>query len=180
MSTRQKTWCWSSFRDMKITVFALGLIVMLAVAGFGQRTNVAKLKFNGVGLDSTYGQVVKALGKAVKDPKPTREECIGGREKMVEYRGATFYFMDGDSRTGKTFEVKSFEVTSAKYVVSGIKIGDPESVARRRLGTEFEKKSEEGIDVWSYEFTDQNSPGYTSIFFARGKVVKIASAYMVC
>lgn len=166
---------------MKTTVFAIGLLAVFAAAGFGQRTNVAKLRLKGIGLDSTYAQVVKALGKPVKDPKGTREECIGGREKMVEYRGASFYFMDGDSRGGKTFEVKSFEVRSAGYVVSGIKIGDPESVVRQRLGTSFERqKDENGSDVWSYEFPDQDSPGFTTISFSRGKVVTIASAYMVC
>lgn len=165
---------------MKTTLLALGLIASLAAAGFGQRVNVAKLRFNGIGLDSTYRQVVMALGKPVKDPKGTREYCAGGLEKTVEYRGATFYFMNGDSRGGKTFEAMSFSVTSAKYVVSGIKVGDPESVVRQRLGTRFEKRQDDdGNDSWSYEFEDP-SPGFTTISFSRGKVVKISSAYMVC
>lgn len=166
---------------MKTILGTLGLIVVLAAAGFGQRTNVAKLRFSGIGLDSSYSQVIKVLGKPVKDPKPTREECVGGREKLVEYRGAAIHFMDGDSRDRKTFEVQSFEITSARYVVSGIKVGDPESVVRQRLGTRSQKeKGENGMDVWSYEFTDPGSPGFTTVYFSRGRVVKISSAYMVC
>ena len=161
------------------TIGALGL--MLAASAFSQTSNPAKLKVNGVGLDSTFAQVTKALGKPKKDGKATKEECIGGREKMVEFDGASFYFMDGDSKNRKTFEVKSFTVTSPKYSVSGIKIGDTEHNVRRRLGTKFSKSDdpETGADIWTYDFPDE-TPGSTSIYIHRGKVIKITSAYQVC
>lgn len=89
--------------------------------------------------------------------------------------------MDGDSRNGKTFEVKSFIVTSPKYSVSGIKVGDTEHNVRRRLGTKFAKSDDPatGDDIWTYDFPEQH-PGSTSIYIHRGKVVKIASAHQVC
>lgn len=158
--------------------------MLVSAAGFalGQRIEPAKVRVNGVGLDSTYAQVRKAFGRPSKDPKPTREECIGGRERLTEYNGASFYFMDGDSKDGKTFEVKSFTVTSPKYVVSGIKVGDTGFNVRRRLGTKFTKTKDDetGADVWSYEFPESGNPGFTTIYIVRGKVVKISSAYMVC
>jgi len=163
------------------TIGALGLI--LAATSFGQTTNPAKLKFNGIGLYSTLAQVKKALGKPKMDGKPTREECIGAREKEVEYDGASFWFMDGDSKDGKTFEVKAFTVTSPKYVVSGIKVGDTELNVRRRLGTKFTKTDDDetpGGTVWSYEFPETGDPGFTTIYISRGKVTQISSAHMVC
>ena len=168
---------------MKMTTMGtLGLVLtVFAIGASAQAVNPAKLKVNGIGLDSTYSQVVKALGKPISDGKPTREECIGGREKSVKFDGATFYLMDGDSPNRKTFEVKSFDITSSKYSVSGIKIGDTELTVRRRLGTKFEKQdAEPGGDVWSYQFDDQNNPGSTSIYISKGKVTKITSGYMVC
>ena len=163
-----------------ISIGALGLV--LAASAFAQTTNPAKLKINGIGLYSTLAQVTKALGKPTKDGKASREECIGGREKMVEFDGASFYFMDGDSKNRKTFEVKSFTITSAKYSVSGIKVGDTEHNVRRRLGTKFTKSDdpETGTDVWTYDFPESGDPGSTSIYISRGKVVKITSAHQVC
>ena len=155
---------------------------MLAASISAQTTDPSKLKINGIGLDSTFAQVTKALGKPTKDGKATREECIGGREKMVEFDGASFYFMDGDSKNRKTFEVKSFTVTSPKYSVSGIKVGDTEHNVRRRLGTKFTKTDdpETGADVWTYEFPESADPGFTTIYITRGKVTKISSAHQVC
>lgn len=162
------------------TIGALGLILTGTVVA--QTVNPAKLKINGIGLYSTQAQVTKALGKPKKDNRPTREECIGGREKNVEYDGLSFYLMDGDSKDGKTFEVKAFTVTSPKYVVSGIKVGDTELNVRRRLGTKFTKTKDDetGDDVWSYEFPGSGDPGWTTIQISRGKVTKISSAHQVC
>lgn len=163
-----------------VTLGTLGLILAATISA--QTTDPSKLKVNGVGLDSTFAQVTKALGKPKKDGKAKREECIGGREKQAEWEGATFYFMDGDSRNKKTFEVRSFEITSPKYSVSGIKVGDTEHNVRRRLGTNFTRTDdpETGADIWSYEFPASGDPGLTTIYISRGKVVKIASSQMVC
>lgn len=162
---------------------AIGALIFVSAAGFslGQRVEPSKMKVGGVGLDSTYAQVLKVFGKPLKDPKPTREECIGGRERLIEYAGASFYLMDGDSKDGKTFELKSFEVTSPKYTVSGLRVGDTELAVRRRLGTKFSKQMrEDASTVWSYEFSGPDSPGFTNISFKKGKIVGISVAYMVC
>ena len=163
-----------------VTLGTLGLILAATISA--QTTSPAKLKINGIGLYSTQAQVTKALGKPVKEGKATKEGCIGGREKNVEYAGASFYFMDGDSKNRKTFELKAFEVTSPKYVVSGIKVGDTEHNVRRHLGTKFTKSDdpETGTDIWTYDFPESGDPGSTSIYISRGKVIKITSAHQVC
>lgn len=157
---------------------ALGVVLVLAGALFGQ-VDPGKLKFNGVGLGSTYGQVVKALGKPSSEAKPRNEECIGGREKSATYPGASFSFMDEGK---KTFKVMSFEVTSTKYSVSGIKIGDSQLTVRRVLGTKFKSGAGDvaGTTEWTYEISDQEGPGWTTVTFKKGKVVSIGSSYTVC
>lgn len=166
---------------LKLTI-TLALVLLATAVGFTQ-VNPAKLKINGsIGLDSTYAQIVKAFGKPSKDGKPNREECIGAREKTVEYAGLEFYMMDGDSKSGKTFEVKSFGVTSAKWTVSGIKVGDTPAMVKAKLGSKYtvEKRTDNGGLAWLYEMNDPDGPGTTTIIFKKGKVVEIDSAYQVC
>jgi hypothetical protein len=169
---------------LKLTMkFVLaGVLVFTVGPVFGQVVNPARVRVKGVGLDSTYGQVVKALGKPVMDGKPKEEGCIGGLEKNVEYSGLSFYFMDGDSKGGKTFEVKAFEVTSAKWIVSGVKVGDTEAVVRRKFGRKYTVKTDPDTKEksWSYEFGENEDPGWTTVYFKNGKVVKISAAHMVC
>lgn len=161
----------------------IAVLAFAAVQVFGQAVNTAKLKINGtVGLDSTYAQVVKAFGKPSKETKPMAEECTGGHEKSVEYAGLTFYFMDGSSRSRKVFEVMSFEVSSSKFTVSGVKVGDSEAVVKRIFGRKFtvDTDAETGEKNWYYEIGEAEGPGMTTITFKNGRVVNIHSAYMVC
>jgi hypothetical protein len=162
------------------TIGALGLL--LAAGAFAQTVNPAKLKINGVGLNSTYPQVVKALGKPVKDGKATHEECIGGREKTVDYAGLSLYFMDGDSRGGKTFEVKSFSVTTSKWLVSGVRVGDTPETVKAKFGAKYrlDRRTDNGGLAWHYEMNDKDGPGMTTVIFKKGKVVEISSGYQVC
>jgi hypothetical protein len=162
-----------------ITISALGLL--LAASAFAQ-VDPAKLKVNGIGLDSTYARVLRALGKPSRDGRPVEEGCIGGREKTVEYAGLKLYFMDGDSKGGKTFEVKSFWVTSPKWVVSGIKVGDTQAAVKAKFGSKYtvDRRTDGGGLAWHYEMNETTGPGTTTIIFKNGKVTEIGSAYQVC
>jgi hypothetical protein len=165
------------------TLIPIAVLAFAAVQVFGQAVNTAKLKINGmIGLDSTYAQVVKAFGKPSKETKPIAEECTGGHEKSVEYAGLSFYFMDGSSRSRKVYEVMNFEVSSPKFTVSGVKVGDSEAVVKRRFGRKFtvETDTAKGEKTWQYEIDEAEGPGWTTVTFKNGRVVSIGSAYMVC
>src|SRR4051794_24275823 len=106
-------------KSLQKLVPAAAMLLFATALTFAQTVNPAKLKINSIiGLDSTYAQVVKAFGKPVKETKPQAEECTGGHEKTVKYAGLEFYFMDGPSKGGRTYEVMTFDVTSSKYTVS--------------------------------------------------------------
>ncbi|MEP6850838.1 MAG: hypothetical protein ABI999_18410 [Acidobacteriota bacterium] len=166
---------------LKLTT-TVALVLLASAITFAQ-VNPAKLKVNGsIGLDSTYAQIIKAFGKPSKDGRPKSEGCIGGREKTVEYAGLSFYMMDGDSKGGKTFEVKTFYVTSAKWIVSGVRVGDTQAAVKAKLGSKYrvDKRTDNGGLAWHYDMSDPDGPGTTTIVFRAGKVVEIGSAYQVC
>src|SRR4051812_22246333 len=87
----------NSFYNLPMPFKAIRIITILALAVLyaGAQTTVdpARLKINGVGLNSTYAQVLSALGKPKSESKATHEECVGGREKTVMYPGLEVYFM---------------------------------------------------------------------------------------
>ncbi len=161
-----------------ITFFAITFIVCDVS---GQTVNPAKVKFRGLGLDSTYAQIVKVLGKP-KAEETKDEGCIGAHERYVDYSGVSFYLMDGDSKDRKTFEVKAFNVTSSKYVVSGVKVGDSPAIVKKKYGRKYVVKTdgEPGETIWYYEMSDRDGPGAASVTFKNGKVIQIGSNYQVC
>jgi hypothetical protein len=165
---------------MKRSLSIIALTVLSGAAAFSQRVDPATLKVNGVGLNSTYAQIVRAMGKPVKNGKATHEECIGGREKTVEYPGLSFSMMDGESPGGKTFEVKSFSVTSAQWLVSGVRVGDTQAAVKAKLGTRYrvDRRTDNGGLAWYYEF--DGGEGTTTIIFKGGKVVEISTAFQLC
>jgi len=164
--------------------FCLSFVLLACLAGIAsaQAVNPSKVKFRGIGLNSTYAQILKALGNPSSDDAPKAEECIGGREKSVKYPGISFYMMDGDSRDKKTFEVKSFELTAPGYIVSGIKIGDTPAAVKKKYGRKYttDTNRESGEITWLYAMNDREGPGTTRVIFKNGKVSMIASDFQVC
>jgi hypothetical protein len=90
--------------------------------------------------------------------------------------------MDGDSRGGKTFQLVSFAITSPRWVVSGIKIGDSTADVKRKFGSKYAASTDpdSGNPMWSYDMVDPDGPGNTNVVFRNGKVIEISSAFMVC
>lgn len=169
-------------KTMRVFAAAIALTLFAASAIFTQTFNPAKIKFKGLGLDSTYSQVVKVLGNPESEEPAKEEGCIGGKEKSVKYPGLSFYFMDGDSKDKKTYEVKAFELTAPDILVSGIKIGDTPAVVKRRFGSKYsaDNDREAGQITWLYAMNDREGPGTTRVVFKNGKVSMIASDFLVC
>ncbi len=170
---------------MKIQSFcAIGVFVLTSavLSASSQTINPAKIKFKGIGLGSTYDQVLNALGKPDLEEAEKEEGCIGGREKVVKYPGISFYFMDGDSEDEKTFEVKAFELTAPGYVVSGMRVGDTPAKVREILGRKYtvDADKDSGRITWLYNINDRDGPGTTRVVYKNGRVIMIASDFLVC
>ena len=161
---------------LKLTTTTLALLLVTAAVSFAQ-VDPAKLKVNGlIGLTSTHAQVVQVFGRPTKDGKPKFAACIGGHEKTVDYAGLGLYF--ADIRDGKTFELASFTVTSAKWVVSGVRVGDSQAVVKAKFGKKYavDRVARSGNISWGYDDADIT----TIVVFKKGKVVEISSGYMMC
>ena len=99
---------------------------------------------------------------------------------VLKYPGLTFsLWSDAD---GKKFSVGYFEVSSAKWNVSGVKVGDTSASIRRRFG----RRGSQEIDghtnmlTWYYDMSDDEGPGSTNFAFRRGKVARIVTIYFMC
>ena len=156
--------------------FFIFALLAFSVSAFGQKAPTDGLKVNGVGLGATYKAVVAKLGKPVKEKIQKGDECVPDRRKILTYSGLTFELIENDN---KSFTVISFEVTSAKYDVSGVKIGDTQLAVSRRFGKRSTEDTVSGQKTWLYEMTP-NLPGSSNFFFRAGKVTKIQSGYEMC
>lgn len=159
---------------MKI-LFPLAML-LLSVTAFSQAKITGGLRVSGVGLSAPYKAVIAKFGKPVRETTRKGDECVGGRLRTVRYAGLSFDLTDSD---GKNFTVFSIEVTSARWNVSGAKIGDTQAAVKKRFGTRSSEETIAGNRVWFYEMAEEN-PGSSNFYFRGGKVVKILTGYEMC
>lgn len=157
---------------MRIFLIAV-LVSLFTVAAHGQGSGEKYLlKVNGIGLGSYYAQVIRTFGKPLKETTGDGNECIGGKMRKLEYPGMTFELHQEFGKT-KRFYVGSFEVTSARWNVSGLKAGSTAAAVKRKFG----KAAEEGRS-WLYEIAETEGPGSVNIYFRNGKVVRFETSYI--
>lgn len=182
-SVRSKLFRMKITEKLESSFLFVAAIALIAASAYSQRVDPARVKINNlVGLDSTYAAVLKVLGKPRKETRPVKEECTGGHEKTVDFDGLSFYFMDGANPGKKGYRVMSFDVTTPRVNVSGVKLGDDEATVRRRFGKPKSVDTDKatGETTWVYEIGEQQGPGQTSVAFKKGRVTAISSAYQVC
>lgn len=156
-------------------------IVLLSVTGtvFSQVSPKSGLNVNGVALGDTYQQVVRKLGKPVGEKKRKADECVGGIELTLSYPGLELRLWD-DVDNPKKFTVGWFEVKSAKWNVSGTKVGQTNAAVRKLLGKPAAVQTENGLNVWFYDMDEEKGPGNTSLTFRGGKVISISTIWLMC
>ena len=158
-------------------------IALLFVTGtvFSQVSTKSGLTVNGAALGDSYQQVVSKIGKPASQTKRQAEECVGGTEMILNYPGLKLRLWD-DPENPKKFTVGWFEVKSAKWNVSGARIGSTAAAVKKLFGT----RTSEEIDpqtklrTWYYEMDENISPGNTNFSFRAGKVVSIMSLWLMC
>ena len=162
---------------MKILSLAIALFV-LSVPSLSQNSIRDGLRVNGLALGATYSATVKAFGKPLRDVTSRRiDECIGSRTRTLTYPGLKVELVEGERNA---FTVFGFEVTSAKWNVSGIRIGETSSRIEKLFGTtgRMVDKDKNG-PIWFYEMTDE-SPGSTNFYFRAGKLIKVNTGFEMC
>lgn len=156
-------------------------IILLSFTGtaLSQVSTAEGLKVNGVAMGDSYQQVVRKLGKPTRQSKRTADECVGGTQMTLSYPGLKLRLWD-EADDPKKFTVGWFEVKSAKWNVSGTKVGQTSSAVRKLLGKPATVQTENGLNVWFYDMDEEKGPGSTSLTFRGGKVVSISSMWLMC
>ena len=157
------------------------LVASLAFAAVGvsaQSSLPKGLTVNGVALDAKYAEVTWKLGKPTRVvTTPKIDECIGARIRTVSYPGLKIEMAEGETKDD--FHVFSFEITSAKWDVSGINVGDLSTTVQKRFGARGRTVEKTPTLGWFYDMSEE-SPGTSSFYFKAGKVVKIISTFEMC
>ena len=162
---------------MKLSVpLLLFVLVIFTVPAVAQRSLDNGAKVDGVALDASYKTIVAKFGKPLTEKTNKMDECIGDRTRSVNYPGLHFDLVEST----KVFKVFGFEVTSSKYLVSGIRVGAAKAEVEKAFGKRKRaiEKTKTG-ERWFYNMTDE-SPGSTTFDFKNGKLVKIIASYMMC
>lgn len=155
------------------------ILLIFAATAYSQVSLSQGPKVNGLGLGATRTDVVRKLGKPVSETKRDAGECIGGTEMTLRYPGLKFVLWD-DPDDARKFTVGEFEVTSAKWDVSGARVGHASAGVKKLFGTRSAEEKQAGLPVWFYYMDESISPGSTNFHFRNGKVVRIVSLWQMC
>ncbi|HMQ03546.1 MAG TPA: hypothetical protein PKD26_06495 [Pyrinomonadaceae bacterium] len=163
------------------TFVLLVFSIFSPLVSFGQTSLKEGPKINGIGLGARREQVVAKFGKPLAETKKKADECVGGTEVTLQYPGLKFRLWD-DPDNPKSFTVGWFEVRSARWNVSGAKIGDTTVAVRNLFGVRTTQQTirKTGSVTWFYEMDEEVSPGTTNFTFRNGKLVGITTLWLLC
>jgi hypothetical protein len=159
---------------MKTLTLLFIIVLLFTVDAFSQFAS-PDLEVNGVGLGASYREVIRRLGKPLRDYTVEADECVGGKSRYLVYKGLT---VETHPRSGspKDFYVGQIEVTSSRWNVSGERIGASlDSITKKFGPTELRNGDKKSEKVLLYFL---NAPGNLHFHFRRGKLFRIETYYI--
>ncbi len=135
--------------------------------------NFDNLKIKGVGLSTSYSDVLRQIGKPLKSKKGGEFPC-GNTLLTLRYSGLVLELEEDDRL--KNFNVVSMEVTSPKWSVSGIGIGASIEEIQAKFGEPSNRGKESGKDELYYG----NGDGWATFQFRDNKLVRMRWEYNWC
>jgi len=134
------------------------------------------LRINDIGLGISESKILQRLGKPLQNKKGEFNECGYGFEKTFRYSGLGIELLGNDK--GRNFTVIAMEVTSPKWLVSGIRVGADAKDVLAKFGEPLEKRTESGVESWSY--VNKGNDGFAGFYFRDNKLVKILWESAIC
>ena len=153
-------------------------ILIFAASGSAQSSLPIGPKVNGVGLDARYAEVMRKLGKPIKQVTDRNlDECTGSHIRTLYYPGLKIELFDAEKNVYKVF---AMEVTSAKWDVSGSRVGDASAKIQKLFGTRGRTMEKDSAGtIWYYEMNEA-APGLSNFHFRNARLVKIYFGYTMC
>ena len=153
---------------------------MLSVLG-QKKWREVDLRINGIGSGTSYSTVIKKLGKPLRTETEKIKAslaCSGSAETHLTlvYSGLEITLL-GDGR-GRNLDVYSIEVTSKKWVASGITLGASIKDVRAKFGEPNEQANESNQTILYYN-TNGNLGG-VNFYFQNNKLVKVGMTEALC
>ncbi len=158
------------------------LLLVLSLSAAGQTsTQTIDFRINGVGHGSTPAVIARKLGKPRRSKdvrEPGDDSCFSEAHtfRTVNYTGLELSLI-GDGK-GRKLRVYEIEVKSAKWLVSGIRVGADMAGVRSVLGKPREEFERDATTTWYYENKGQTAD--VSFEFIKGRLVRILMAESLC
>jgi len=164
----------------QITSFVL--LIFLSLPAWGQeKLREVDLRVNGIGSGTLYPTVIRNLGKPLQR-KATRTaeslSCAGAAETDVTllYSGLQISLF-GDGR-GRNLTVYTIEVSSLKWMASGVRIGASMKEVESKFGEPISKAGQSGETIFHY--VTKGNLGMVNFYFRNDKLVKVVMTETLC
>lgn len=168
-------------QNMKYMVIVL-LLVLFRLSAAGQKPlREVDLRVNGVGTGSSFSTVIRRLGWPLRrqtDRLDAAGSCSNTPEThlTLKYQGLEVTLL-GDGK-GRQLRVYSVDVTSKKWLASGVRIGTGVSRVRKRFGKPV-SQAEAGGKLIYYYVTPGNFGG-VNFEFKRSKLIRMRLNESLC
>ena len=160
------------FKQISFSVAILLLYIWFSSQSiFGQTID---LNVNGVEINNSYADVIKKLGKPAKSKKDGNVPCSDGSTRSTLHYSGLILKLESNPEV-KDFGVYKVEVTSAKWSVRGVRIGDSKEAVFAKFGKGNEL-FEVGRPYLAYFIVD----GYASFYFHDERLAKIVWEFNFC
>lgn len=151
-----------------LTIFLVGLFALFSG---GASSQTIDLDIKGLKVTATYKAIVAKLGKPITDVKGGTVPC-GDRMRTLKYPGMILRLESGGMDPLGLYKV---EVTSRKWSINGVRIGDRSSKVIQRFG-QTSKMLENRREYLPYFIPD----GYARFYLRGNRVSKIEWEFNFC
>lgn len=166
---------------MKHILFCILLFFVTLSISAQEKWREVDLRVNGIGSGTSYSTVVRKLGKPLRREKErfaANNACSGAAETHLTlfYSGLEITLL-GDGK-GRNLDVYSIEITSKKWVASGIRLGVAIKDVRIKFGKTEEQTDESNQTVLHY--VTKGNLGVVNFYFQNNKLVKVRMTQTLC
>ncbi len=132
------------------------------------------LKVKGVGVGTSYSTVLKKLGRPLSNKKGGSFPCDQGNPMLnLRYSGLVIKLIQDSNNQ---YFVASMEVSSPKWIASGITIGASIREVQERFGQNNNLSKKKGLENLPYFIEDS----YANFYFRNKKLIKVAWELNAC